>query len=141
MNAVFADTFYWVSLASPEDASHERANILDASKDRPALVTREEVLTEFLTFFGNKGPFLRKKAVAMVRAIMRDNTIRVLPQSHETFRLGFELYAARPDKSYSLPDCISMETMRREHLTEVLTNDRHFEQEGFRPLFRDLGID
>jgi predicted nucleic acid-binding protein len=30
-----------------------------------------------------------------------------------------------------------METMRKEELTEVLTNDRHFEQEGFRALFRD----
>jgi predicted nucleic acid-binding protein len=27
--------------------------------------------------------------------------------------------------------------MRREGLTDVLTNDRHFEQEGFRALFRD----
>jgi len=26
--------------------------------------------------------------------------------------------------------------MKREGLTEVLTNDRHFEQEGFRALFR-----
>jgi predicted nucleic acid-binding protein len=30
-----------------------------------------------------------------------------------------------------------MQTMRREGLTEALTNDRHFEQEGFRELFRD----
>jgi predicted nucleic acid-binding protein len=30
-----------------------------------------------------------------------------------------------------------MQTMRREGLTEVLTNDRHFEQEGFRALFRE----
>jgi predicted nucleic acid-binding protein len=29
-----------------------------------------------------------------------------------------------------------MKTMRREGLTDVLTNDRHFEQEGFRALFR-----
>jgi len=29
-----------------------------------------------------------------------------------------------------------METMRKEGLTEALTNDRHFEQEGFRALFR-----
>jgi predicted nucleic acid-binding protein len=39
---------------------------------------------------------------------------------------------ARPDKGYSLTDCISMQTMRKEGLTEVLTKDRHFEQEGFR---------
>jgi len=46
------------------------------------------------------------------------------------------LYRNRPDKSYSLTDCISMQIMRRQRLTEVLTSDRHFEQEGFRALFR-----
>jgi predicted nucleic acid-binding protein len=29
-----------------------------------------------------------------------------------------------------------MQAMRREGLTEALTNDRHFEQEGFQALFR-----
>jgi len=37
----------------------------------------------------------------------------------------------------SLTDCISMEVMRREGISDVLTNDRHFEQEGFRALFRE----
>jgi len=49
---------------------------------------------------------------------------------------GLDLYRARLDKGYSLTDCISMQIMRREGLTDVLTNDRHFEQEGFRALFR-----
>jgi len=48
------------------------------------------------------------------------------------------LYAARPDKAYSVTGCISMQTMRREGLTDVLKNDRHFEQEGFHRQFRDL---
>ena len=50
---------------------------------------------------------------------------------------GLALYNARPDKGYSLTDCISMEAMRREGINQALTNDRHFEQEGFRALFRD----
>jgi predicted nucleic acid-binding protein len=29
-----------------------------------------------------------------------------------------------------------MQTMRREGLTEILTNDQHFEQEGSRAFFR-----
>jgi predicted nucleic acid-binding protein len=62
----------------------------------------------------------------------------VIPQSRESFRSGVALYGARPDKGYSLTDCISMQTMRKEGLTEALTNDRHFEQEGFRALFRDF---
>jgi len=49
---------------------------------------------------------------------------------------GLALYRARPDKGYSLTDCISIQTMRREGLTDALTNDRHFEQEGVRALFR-----
>jgi predicted nucleic acid-binding protein len=62
--------------------------------------------------------------------------VQVIPQSRESFRAGLQLYRDRPDKGYSPVDCISMQTMRREGLTEVLTNDRHFEQEGFRALFR-----
>jgi len=43
---------------------------------------------------------------------------------------------SRPDKEYSLTDCLSMLTMRREGMTEVLTNDHHFTQEGFQILFQ-----
>jgi predicted nucleic acid-binding protein len=136
VNAVFADTFYWVSLTTPGDAAHGKAAAYDLSESRPDIVTTDEVLAEFLTFFGGQGAFLRSKAVAVARSIFADKSVRVLPQSRETFMAGLELYAARPDKGYSLIDCISMQTMRREGLTLALTNDQHFEQEGFRALFR-----
>ena len=61
--------------------------------------------------------------------------VTVIHQTHELFLEGLTLYEARPDKEYSLTDCISMQTMRREGLTEVLTNDHHFTQEGFHILF------
>jgi predicted nucleic acid-binding protein len=41
------------------------------------------------------------------------------------------------DKGYSLTDCISMQTMRADGITDALTNDVHFEEEGFRALFRN----
>ena len=44
---------------------------------------------------------------------------------------GLAFYASRADKAYSLVDCISMLAMRQMGLTEVLTNDHHFTQEGF----------
>jgi predicted nucleic acid-binding protein len=68
-----------------------------------------------------------------------DTAHLVIPQSRDSFLAGLELYRARTDKGYSLTDCISMQTMRREGLTDALTNDRHFEQEGFHALFRGLG--
>jgi hypothetical protein len=57
--------------------------------------------------------------------------IDILPQTHDGFLAGLGPYQARPDKGYSLTDCISMETMRREGVSEALTNDEHFKQEGF----------
>ena len=50
----------------------------------------------------------------------------VFPQSRASLLDALTLYKSRPDKEYSLTDCISMQTMRREGLTEVLTNDHHF---------------
>jgi predicted nucleic acid-binding protein len=73
---------------------------------------------------------MRRKALINARRILDAPGVDVIPQSR------MALYEARPDKGYSLTDCISMQTMRREGLTDVLTNDRHFEQEGFRALFR-----
>jgi hypothetical protein len=40
------------------------------------------------------------------------------------------------DKSYSLCDAVSFVLMRRHGLTEALTTDHHFEQEGFARLLR-----
>jgi predicted nucleic acid-binding protein len=44
------------------------------------------------------------------------------------------LLMARPDKTYSLCDAVSFVLMRQRHVTEALTTDRHFEQEGFQRL-------
>jgi len=68
--------------------------------------------------------------------VLTNQATRVVLSSKEIFLAGLNLYRARPDKGFSLTDCISMEVMRREAVTDALTNDRHFEQEGFRALFR-----
>lgn len=136
MKAVFADTFYWIALTNPADRHAQDVLRFDDLLSEAVLYTSEEVLTEMLAFFAADNWF-RKRAVDTVREILADPDIRIIPQTHESFLSGFELYAARPDKGYSLTDCISMQAMRREGLTVALTNDRHFEQEGFRALFRD----
>jgi uncharacterized protein len=137
MTALFADTFYWVALADFADGAHHRALAITAERAASRIVTTDEVLTEYLTFFSTAREPLRREAAESVEGILASPAIRVIPQSRESFLTGLQLYRARPDKGYSLVDCISMQAMRKEGLTEVLTNDRHFEQEGFRALFRD----
>jgi len=130
MRVVFADTCYWIALLNPRDQTHDIAiGVSKALKDFRTITT-EEVLTELLNYFGARGPYFRTAASRLVERMRADPSIQILPQSHEGFLAGIGLYQARPDKGYSLTDCISMETMRREGLSEVLTNDEHFAQEG-----------
>lgn len=137
MKQVFADTFYWVALAHPKDHWHERAKTLSKSLGSVQIVTTGEVLVEFLTQLGGHDVSLRAKAVALTRSVRADPHITVIPQTRTTFDAGLALYEARLDKTYSLTDCISMQTMRDAGINEVLTYDEHFVQEGFRALFRE----
>jgi len=99
------------------------------------IVTTDEVLTEFLNALAGAGRVGRAHAVATVRDIRNDPQDPVLPQSRADFDSALALYEARLDKAYSLTDCRSMVAMRALGITEVLSNDHHFTQEGFAILF------
>ena len=137
MRELFADTFFWTALADPRDQWHAIARRYDQSHQDVLLVTTDEVLVEFATQLGVRHPRLRETGVQWIRAVLRDPRIEVVAQSRDSFLAGLELYESRPDKLYSLTDCISMVTMRQRGISDVLTFDRHFTQEGFRAVFRD----
>ena len=77
------------------------------------------------------GTRAHRQSARTVRSLLADPTVRVVAQSRLSFLLGLDLYEARPDKEYSLTDCIAMATMRQQGITDVLTHDAHFTQEGF----------
>lgn len=43
-------------------------------------------------------------------------------------------YRDRPDKDWSLTDCLSFEVMSERGVTTALTADRHFTQAGFQAI-------
>ncbi len=137
MRTLLADTCYWIALLNPRDQLHDRAVCVSQSLRAARIVTTDEVLTEFLNYFGDRGILLRQTASRMVAQIQVDKKIHIEPQSRETFDAGFRFFRARLDKGYSLTDCISMDLMQQMQLTEVLTNDGHFSQEGFSCLLRE----
>ena len=138
MNKIFADTSYWVALIDPKDKWHSKAINLSQSLAGLKLITTDEVLSEVLTFFSGYGPHIRKSVAEIVFGALTNETyIEVVGQSRESFLSGLALYEKRLDKSYSLADCISMQLMRAEGISEVLTNDKHFSQEGFTTLLLD----
>ena len=133
--AYFADTFWWIAVANPKDAWHARVLAWQSAHPNARFVTTEEILSELLTWFAGTGPAGRAHASAVVRSILADPATQVLPQTSTEFAAALVLYEARPDKSYSLTDCRSMLALRALGMTEVLTNDQHFTQEGFTILF------
>ena len=132
MRRVFADTVFWLAIFLPGDAWADAARTADCSD--ALLVTTEEILSEFLAAVSARGDHTRRLACRLVREILKDSGIEVVAQSHDSFLAGLALYEGRPDKQYSLADCISMNVMRQRKINEVLTNDRHFAQEGFNRL-------
>jgi len=62
-------------------------------RERPPLVTTEEVLTEFLTYFSGRGTLFRRKAAAIAYALRDDPDVHLLPQTSRSFAAGLQLYA------------------------------------------------
>jgi uncharacterized protein len=135
MRRLFVDTFYLIALAHPRDQWRPRVLAFSRALRDYHLYTVDEVLAEFLTACSSSGTRIRQRAGQTVRHALQDRQWTVFPQSRSSLLDALTLYEARPDKEYSLTDCIAMQTMRREGLTEVLTNDHHFTQEGFSILF------
>lgn len=128
MTPLFADALWFLALINARDAHHRRVAAMTAELDRP-LLTTAWVLTEVLDTLCH--PMNRSRASAFARDCATDDEILVVPPSQALFDAGLRLYADRPDKDWSLTDCISFVVMREHHVTEALTADRHFEQAGF----------
>jgi predicted nucleic acid-binding protein len=130
---VFADTFALIAWLNPRDDAHARVTAyLDAFTGR--LVTTEWVLMELADALS--APTARSTTVAFLQAVRTDTLFDVIGYDPTMYRAGFDLFAARADKAWSLTDCISFAVMTDRGLSEALTADHHFEQAGFRAVFQ-----
>jgi predicted nucleic acid-binding protein len=130
---VFADTFYYLALLNPADHMHARAVALTNQLTEP-MVTTDWVLTELAD--GLSRPPARAVAVRFMDALRDDAAVTIVRCDAAMLDRGWELYRQRPDKGWSLTDCISFEVMRDQKLSQALTGDHHFEQAGFAALLR-----
>ena len=133
MSEVFADTFFFLALANPNDGAHER--VLPAYEDSLGrLVTTEYVLVEVGDGLSRKAH--RSYFLDLVDLLENQPGAMVVPAAPALFRRGLALFRSRPDKDWPLTDCISFVVMRERGIDEALTADRHFEQAGMKALLR-----
>jgi uncharacterized protein len=141
MRTVFGDSVYWIALANPRDQWHDVARQVSRDLGPCCVTTTEEVLIEFLNHFGEHGTDARNVVTRMVRKLLANPNVTVLPQTRNSFLAGLDLYERRSDKGYSLTDCVSIVQMWEHRLAEILTSDHHFRQEGFSLLLAGLAPD
>jgi uncharacterized protein len=133
MRTVFADSFYLIALLNEDDAANARAVQFTKEYVGQYLTTRA-ILLELADALA--GPRSRLPAGRFIDALPANKAIRVHEVGGDLFQAGLDLYLKRPDKQWSLTDCISFALMTREGITDALTGDHHFEQAGFVALLK-----
>jgi predicted nucleic acid-binding protein len=133
MKSYFADTSLFVAFLNPRDEFHDVAvsHIADESR---RLVTTDWILVELGNFVSKRRA--RRLFVPFVRDLRADPLVEIAPPSSHDFERSLELYDRRPDKHWSMTDCLSFLVMRKRNLTEALTTDHHFVQAGFKVVLK-----
>ena len=134
MKEIFVDTSDFVGVLNKRDQLHKRALEVEKQIGNVQKVTTELVLVEVLNYFCEFRVDIKDYVIKSINYLLVNKKIEIIPCSSAQFIEGFYFYKSRLDKGYSLTDCVSMNVMRERNINEILTNDDHFEQEGFQVL-------
>jgi predicted nucleic acid-binding protein len=127
---VFVDTGYLIALEDADDDNHRAAmEHREGLRALPPLTTTSYIVDEVVTFFNVRGQ--HRKAVELGEALLSSPSVTMIHVGEDLLGHGFDLLRKRPDKRYSLTDCVSFIAMRKRGIPTAFAFDRHFEQEGF----------
>lgn len=122
------DTSGFFSLYDEAEKSHDEAvSFYSAAKAR---LTTSYVLAEYVALAHVRG-VPRKQILEFSRRVLDDALVEIVWIDETLHRRAVGLLQEREDKNYSLCDAASFVMMRERGISEALTTDKHFEQEGF----------
>jgi uncharacterized protein len=123
---IFVDTGFLLALAQPTDGLHRIAMAWAKVVSEPLVVT-EYVIWE--VFNSLSAPPDRPKAHLILASLtVPSSRYEIVCASAEVFQAGIQLHRDRPDKDWSLTDCISFQVMRQRSISRALAYDLHFVQ-------------
>ena len=113
-----------------DDDDFRRADASAFIESAAIRLTTSYVLAEFIPLCQTRG-LNRKKTLEFVEMLITNPLIEIVWVDENLHQQASALLRKRLDKTYSLCDAVSFVVMREHGLTEALTTDKHFEQEGF----------
>jgi predicted nucleic acid-binding protein len=131
MSEIFADSFYFIALLNPWDQHHVAALQATRSIQR-RIVTTIWVLMEVADALS--APSVRQRTHRFLENVLADQNTTVVADVEPWLARGRKLYGTRPDKEWSLTDCVSFEVMAERQIDDALTGDHHFTQAGFQAI-------
>lgn len=133
---LFVDTGFLLALFNQRDQYHPAATrLVGHFQQCRELWTSEAVILEVAAAF--RAPGQRSIAVRLWDQFHSDPRCRLVSISSAPLERAMDLFRNRPDKAWSLTDCVSFVVMSDRQLRDALTNDHHFVQAGFRALLLD----
>jgi len=136
-NRCFVDTVCWIALLNQDDRLHESTDREYKLLMRSGyhFVTTTSILNETANALSD--PRFRLAVVEFYRRLQWSAHVEIIFVDPRLWSDSWQLYERRHDKAWSLTDCISIVVMQEQGLKEALTNDKHFQQAGFRALLRE----
>ncbi|MBI2301340.1 MAG: type II toxin-antitoxin system VapC family toxin [Armatimonadetes bacterium] len=125
---MLVDTSGWMCFLNQAEPVHAEAYRL-LSEQRLRL-THSYVLAELVALAQTRR-FRRDLVLGLSHDLLDNPRVEVVFVDESLHRRALDLLVQRPDKSYSLCDAVSFVLMRDRSVTDALTTDLHFEQEGF----------
>jgi len=100
-------------------------------------LTHSYIISEYVAL-ANARRFPRQFVLDFVVDLLDSPDIETVWIDEKLHRAAVELLTLRQDKTYSLCDAASFVLMKQRVISDALTTDRHFEQEGFNRLLRSV---
>lgn len=131
---VFLDTGFAIALLSPRDQYHAAAFRLAAEirRQRTRIITSDAILLEIGAALAKSA--YRPAAIKFIDGLRADPSVEIVSLDSSLLDVAYQLFRERPDKEWSLTDCVSFIVMRERRISQALAADDHFTQAGFIPL-------
>ncbi len=115
----------------PQETPHR--NALALLENRVPKLLHSYILAECVAL-ATARRYSRSRMIVLLQTLLRNPNIQMIWVDETLNGEALALLEDRSDKAYSLCDAVSFVLMKQKGITEALTTDHHFEQEGFRKL-------